>query len=60
MVCLLPLNASAHVVNTERKNADIVADYVYQKADLKGKIDYNVFKPAFIAYNKTRGKRNRY
>ncbi|MEC6823088.1 peptidase [Photobacterium sp. NCIMB 13483] len=57
MVCLLPLNASAHVRHTERKNADIVADYVYQKADLKGKIDYSVFKKAFIAYNKTRGKK---
>ena len=57
MVCLLPLTASAHVLNTEHKNTDIVADYVYQKADLKGKIDYNVFKKAFVAYNKTRGKK---
>lgn len=53
----LPLTASAKVNHTERKNADIVADYVYQKANLKGKIDYDVFKQGFIAYNKTKGKK---
>lgn len=57
MVWFLPLNASARAINTERKNADIVTNYVYQKAALKGKVNYTVFKKAFIAYNKTRGKK---
>ncbi len=57
MMCYLPFQASAHVLNTERKNADIVVNYVYQKAHLKNQISYNVFKQAFIAYNKTKGKK---
>ncbi len=56
MMCYLPFQASAHVLNTERKNADIVVNYVYQKAHLKNQINYNVFKQAFIAYNKTKGE----
>ncbi|GAD29321.1 conserved hypothetical protein [Photobacterium leiognathi lrivu.4.1] len=32
-------------------------NYVYQKAHLKNQINYNVFKQAFIAYNKTKGKK---
>ncbi|WP_419237734.1 murein L,D-transpeptidase catalytic domain family protein [Photobacterium leiognathi subsp. mandapamensis] len=57
MMCYLPFQASAHVLNTERKNADIVVNYVYQKAHLRNQINYNVFKQAFIAYNKTKGKK---
>ncbi len=57
MMCYLPFQASAHVLNTERKNADIVVNYVYQKAHLKNQINYNVSKQAFIAYNKTKGKK---
>ncbi|MFB1077111.1 murein L,D-transpeptidase catalytic domain family protein [Photobacterium damselae] len=62
MFSYMPLQAYAsnvvhHHSYTERKNSDIVVEYVYEKAKLNGIVDYEAFKKGFNAYNKIKGKK---
>lgn len=59
--CYLPSQVSASNIhsNTYEKNnsPDVVVKHAYEKANLKGVIDFQVFKEGYNAYYKTKGRK---
>ncbi|PSW21268.1 peptidase [Photobacterium sanctipauli] len=57
----LPLHVSASVINnpsyTTQSNPDIIVEDAYNKANLKGIVDYQVFKEGYNAYYNTPGRK---
>lgn len=59
--CYLPLQVSASNTHSNSysnvNNPDVVINHVYEKANLKGIIDYQVFKEGYNAYYNTKGRK---
>lgn len=60
-LCTLPLKAQASDSHensyTKIEDHDVLIDYVYKEANLKGVIDYQVFKKGYNAYFKTQSRK---
>ncbi|MGR5062316.1 murein L,D-transpeptidase catalytic domain family protein [Photobacterium sp. DNB22_13_2] len=58
---ILPLQATASVIksqpHTNNQHADILVKDVYNKANLNGVVNYQVFKEAYEAYYNTKGRK---
>ncbi|MDO6705565.1 murein L,D-transpeptidase catalytic domain family protein [Photobacterium sp. 1_MG-2023] len=61
LFCYIPQYASATTIQSTvqqpQKNTDLVAKYVYEKAGLKGKLDFDVFKNGYHAYYNAQGRK---
>ena len=59
--CYLPLHVSASNIHNntynENNNPDIIVEHVYNEANLKGIIDYQVFKSGYNAYYNAKGRK---
>ena len=61
VICYLPLQASASNIhdNTYNNNntPEVIIKHVYNEANLKGIVNYQVFKEGYNAYYSTKGRK---